>query len=243
MPALMRPRAIWGAALIAMAAFPGPALAADAPRASFDIMPANPRAGEPIQLISSSCDPDGGLWSQDWDLDGDGFYGDATGATASASFASPGPHVIGLEVTSASGETSTLLRTVIVDAPDAPPHPEAASLINPSPVVTLGGRLERATTRVNLFTVRAPVCATVSVTCDGRGCPFHTIPAHVGHGDLRLRAVQRRFRAGNRLTVAVSKGALIGKLTQFRFRRHRPPVRTDRCLPPGAATGAPCPSG
>ena len=44
-----------------------------------------------FSLTSSSCDPDGRLWSQDWDLDGDGFYGDATGATASISFAAPGP--------------------------------------------------------------------------------------------------------------------------------------------------------
>jgi hypothetical protein len=66
---------------------------------------------------------------------------------------------------------------------------------------------------------------------------------HVGRRELRLRAVQKRFRAGNRLAIAVSKGALVGKLTEFRFRRHRPPLRTDSCLAPGAATGSTCPSG
>lgn len=240
----MRDRSIWVAVLLAVAAFlPPSAIAAQRPSASFDVTPANPRAGDQIQLTSSSCDPDGRLWSQDWDLDGDGFYGDATGATASISFAAPGAHVVGLQVTSASGEMSTQQRTVIVDAAGAPARPEPAPLISPFPVVTLGGRLEPARTRVNLFTVRAPLCATVSVTCRGRACPIGSVTTHVGRGALRLREVQRRFRAGDRLTVAVSKGALVGKVTEFRFRKHRPPLRTDRCLLPGAATGAPCPSG
>jgi hypothetical protein len=240
----MRDRSIWVAVLVAVAALlPSSAIAAQRPSASFDLTPANPRVGEQIQLTSSSCDPDGRLWSQDWDLDGDGFYGDATGATASMSSATPGAHVVGLEVTSASGEVSTQQRTVIVDAADAPARPEPASLISPFPVVTLGGRLELARTRVSLFTVRAPLCATVSVTCRGRACPIGSMTRHVGRGELRLRYVQRRFRAGDRLTVAVSKGALVGKVTEFRFRKHRPPLRTDRCLPPEAATGAPCPSG
>src|SRR4051812_42511844 len=179
------------------------------PTASFDVTPANPRAGDQIILTSSSCDPDGRVWSEDWDLDGDGFYGDATGRTASATFPGPGPHVVGLQVTSASGEVSTRLRTIIVDAADAPPRSEPSPLISPFPVVTLGGRLERSRTGVSLFTVSAPLCAVVAVTCEGRGCPLHSITTHVGRRQLRLRAVQRRFRAGNRLTVAVSKGALV----------------------------------
>jgi hypothetical protein len=159
------------------------------------------------------------------------------------SFATPRAHVVGLQVTSASGEVSTQRRTVIVDAGDAPARPEPAPLISPFPVVTLGGRLGPARTSVSLFTVRAPLCATVSVRCRGQACPIASLTRHVGRGELRLRDVQRRFRAGDRLTVAVSKGALVGKVTEFRFRERRPPLRTDRCLPPGAATGAPCPSG
>jgi PKD domain len=243
LPGQKRDRSIWVAGLVAIALFPAPARAAEMPSASFDLTPANPRAGQPIQLTSSSCDPDGRLWSQDWDLDGDGVYGDATGSTASATFASPGSHVIGLQVMSANGDIATQLSTVVVDAANAPPRPEQARLMSPFPVVTLGGRLERAGTGVNLFTVSAPLCAIVEVACRGRGCPLDSLTAHVGRGALRLRAVQRRFRAGNRLTVAVSKGGLVGKLTEFRFRRHRPPARTDSCLVAATGAGARCPSG
>jgi hypothetical protein len=242
LPGQKKALAIWVVGLVSVAACPGFAVAGERPSASFELTPANPRAGDQIRLTSSSCDPDGRLWSQDWDLDGDGFYGDATGATASVSFAAPGTHVVRLQVTSASGEESTRQRTVIVDAADAPPRPEPAPLLSPFPVVTLGGRLEPARTWVSLFTVRAPLCATVSVTCRGRTCPIDTVTKHVGRRGLRLRDVQRRFGAGDRLTVAVSKGALVGKLTEFRFRNRRPPLRTDSCLMPGAARGAPCPS-
>ena len=243
MPGQKRDRSIWVAGLVAVALFAAPAHAAAPPTASFDITPANPRAGEPIQLTSSSCDPDGRLWSEDWDLDGDGFYGEATGPTASVTFTDPGTHLIGLQVMSANGDVSTQLSPVVVDAANAPPRPEPTRLISPFPVITLGGRLQRAATGVNLFTVRAPLCATVVVACRGRGCPLRSVTAHVGDGDLRLRAVERRFRAGNRLTGSVSKGTLLGKLTEFRFRRHRPPLRTDSCLVAATGEGAQCPSG
>jgi hypothetical protein len=232
----------WLGGLILVVALPA-AAAAQVPSASFDFIPANPRVGDPVQFVSSSCDPRGRLWSQDWDLDGDTFFGDGTGTTASATFTRPGAHVVGLQVMSANGETKTLWRSVLVDDANAPSRPEASRLINPFPVVTLGGRLEGERTRVNLLTVRAPVCAWVSVTCQGRGCPLKTVTALVGRGTLRLRGAERRFRAGNRLTVSVWKGALVGKTTTFTIRRGSAPLRTDLCLLPGSAAGSRCPSG
>jgi hypothetical protein len=232
----------WLVVSVVVAAFPASA-GAQAPSASFDYTPPNPRVGDTVQFVSSSCDPRGHLWSQDWDLDGDAFFAEGTGPTASATFDSPGPHAVGLEVTGANGNITTLWRTIVVDAADAPARPEDARLMTPFPVVTLGGRLERGATRINLFTVRAPVCAWVSVTCQGRGCPMRTVTGRVGQGALRLREVERRFRAGNRLTVAVWKGALVGKVTTFVIRRRSAPLRSDRCLMPGSLTGSRCPGG
>jgi hypothetical protein len=231
----------WLAGLIAFAALAAPAGAQELPTAGFDVTPANPRVGDQVQLVSSSCAVGGRLWSQDWDLNGDAFFGDATGATAWATFTQPGTHVVGLQVMSASGETSTRWRTILVDGADAPSRAAPVELMSPFPVVTLGGRLERGHTKVTLFTVQAPVCASVSVTCAGHGCPLTNVTARVGRGALRLRAVERRFRAGNRLTVAVSRGALVGKLTTFAIRRKGAPLRKDRCLLPGSSAGSRCP--
>ena len=109
-------RSIWVAVAARGGAFSrARRLAAERPSASFDVTPANPRAGEPIQLTSSSCDPDGRLWSQDWDLDGDGVYGDATGATASAIFAARA-HIDRAPGDERERRMSTQLRTVLVDA-------------------------------------------------------------------------------------------------------------------------------
>jgi hypothetical protein len=229
----------WALVLI-LVAVPSSA-GAQVPSVSFDYTPPNPRVGETVQFISSSCDPHGRLWSQDWDLDGDAFFGDGTGLTASTTFSRPGPHTVGLQVMGANGETTTLWRSLVVDSADAPPRPDVTPVMTPFPVVTLGGQLSRGRTRVNLFTIRAPVCASVSVTCQGRGCPLRSVTGVVGHGALRLREVERRFRAGNRLTVAVSRGALVGKMTTFVIRRHSAPLRSDRCLMPGSFTGSRCP--
>jgi hypothetical protein len=226
-----------------IAAIPAPAFAAGAPIAGFDVSPANPRVGDQIQLVSSSCDPAARLWSQDWDFSGSGLFGGATGPTASVTYATPGPHVVGLRVTSAQGDEATVWRTILVDTANAPARPQAARLVTPFPVVTLGGRLENGTTRVNLFSVHAPVCSRISVTCAGRGCPLKALTRFVGHSGRRLREVQRRFRAGNRLTVTVSRGGLIGKVTEFLMRRNKPPLRRDSCLLPGATTGSTCPAG
>jgi hypothetical protein len=141
-----------------------------------------------------------------------------------------------------SGEVTTAWRTVVVDPADSSALPQLPPLISPFPVVTLGGRLEGRTTRINLLSVSAPSCSTVSVSCRGRGCPVESRVAQVIRRGLRLRSAEKRFRPGNRLTVAVSKGGLVGKLTEFRFRRGKPPLRTDSCLVPGATTGTPCPS-
>jgi hypothetical protein len=171
------------------------------------------------------------------------MFAGATGATTSVTFTAPGEHVIGLRVTSAKGDEATAWHTVVVDGPGAPERPQAAPLLSPFPIVTLGGRLTHGETRVNLFRVEAPICSSVSVTCAGRRCPFETVSGLLGHRTLRLRGAERRFRAGTRLVVAISRGGRVGKLTEFRMRRNRPPVRADRCLLPGATRGTTCPGG
>ncbi|WP_196240627.1 PKD domain-containing protein [Nocardioides anomalus] len=60
---------------------------------------------------SGSTDPDGQALSYAWDLDGDGAYDDATGATAGATYP-VGTVTVGLRVTDAGGLSATTAKTV-----------------------------------------------------------------------------------------------------------------------------------
>lgn len=229
--------------VLALLAWPAAALAADqAPDASFSFSPDDPQAGQQVRFESSSCDPDGRLVSQAWDLDGDGAFDDAEGPSATRTFAAPGAHRVGLEVTAVGGETDRSRRTVSVDTVYALPRPDRDRLMSPYPVVRLAGRLTPTGARVRLLSVsRAPKCAVVAVSCRGRSCPARRVTRFVGRRALRIRRFERRLRAGTVLTVRISKGDSIGKLTQFRIRSGKAPRRRDRCLRPGETRGSACP--
>ena len=83
--------------VLAMLAFPAVAVA-EGPSASFSVSPENPRSGDAMSLASSSCDPDGRLVGEAWDLDGDGAYDDAEGHAARTIFTAPGAHFVGLQL-------------------------------------------------------------------------------------------------------------------------------------------------
>ena len=88
------------------------------PTAAFGFAPAQPGAGSPVTFTSTSSAATGySLASQKWDLDGDGQYDDATGASATRTFASAGSNTVGLRVTDSRGITSTLRKSVAVFAP------------------------------------------------------------------------------------------------------------------------------
>jgi PKD domain len=231
-------------AILVVLACPAAALAADQPPdASFSYSPEDPRAGQSIEFESSSCDPDGQLVRQAWDLDGDGAYDDAEGPVATQTFSGSGPRSVGLEVTATGGVTDTQRRTVTVDTEYALPRPDSDRVMSPFPVIRLAGRLTRTGARVKVLSVlRAPVCALVQVTCRGASCPVRRTSGYVGRrGTLRVRRFERRLRAGTVLTVRISKNKLIGKYTQFQIRKNRAPKRRDRCLRPGRRAGSPCP--
>ncbi len=61
---------------------------------------------------SGSTDPTGGGLTYAWDLDGDGAYDDATGATAGATFTTPENVTVGLRVTTSGGDSSERRLTV-----------------------------------------------------------------------------------------------------------------------------------
>ena len=231
-------------ALAAVLACPATALAqSDGPDASFSYAPENPRTGDTVRFVSSSCQPGGRLVSQSWDLDDDGEYDDATGDEATTVFTGSGAFGVGLQVVGAGGRTAVRRRVVMVDTVYALPRGDSQRLLSPFPVVTLDGRLTARGARITVLTVRGPVCALVKVSCRGRGCPRRKYSAYVGHRRLRLRRFERAYRAGAVITIRVAKGSSIGKFTQFRIRKHAAPARKDMCLRPGSSRGSRCPQG
>jgi PKD domain len=228
--------------VLALVAFPAFAVVEDPrPSASFSFSPENPRAGDRVGFASSSCDPEGRLVRQAWDLDGDDDFGDAEGSTAATTFAEPGAHVVGLQITSDSGTTVVERHTIVVDAPDALPRPDLARILSPFPVVTMSGELTPRGARIERLAVRAPVCSRVRVSC--RRCSIKRVSAYAPRRQFRIRLFERRLRAGSVVTVRISKGDRFGKLTEFRIRKGKPPLRRDMCLRPGATAGSKCPRG
>ncbi len=108
------------------------------PIASFSFAPAAPQAGEPVTFASNSSDPDGTLTGLSWDLDGDGFFDDAAGATVVQSFRTNGSFVVALRATDNRGASSVAFQTVVVrgsvtlqDAEAGPPSGTSAPSSNP----------------------------------------------------------------------------------------------------------------
>jgi hypothetical protein len=211
---------------------------------SFAFTPAAPIVNQVVTFTSGATAAGQGnrIVFQDWDLDNDGAFDDASGPTATRAFAPAGTYIVRHRAIDRFLNEAIVSQSVMVG--DPPPVP----VLSPFPVVQMGGRVTRKGTRV-LVIVRAPVGATITVECRGRGCPLRrqTRVAKATRGAatrlIRLRRLERRrLGAGARITVVVSRDGAIGKYSRFRVRRGRPPKRTDSCIAPGATTPIACPA-
>ena len=236
-------------ALTTLAAAPGAALATHSPyhrtvAGSFSYAPLAPITNEVVTFTSTSTAVGSGnrLVSQDWDLDSDGAFDDASGATATRAFVPAGIYSVRLRSLDRFSNEAIVAQSVVVK--DTP-------LLTPFPVVQMGGRVTRKGTRVRII-VRAPVGATITVECRGRGCPLRrqtrlakANPRSVGAATrlIRLRRLEsRRLRTGTQITVLVDRPGTIGKYSRFRVRRGRPPKRTDSCIASGTIVPIACPT-
>jgi predicted outer membrane repeat protein len=167
------------------------------PVASFVHVPSGALAGDPIQLTSTAFDPDGTVGSEDWDLDGDGQFDDATGPTVSFTPPSAGSHPVGLRITDDLGAVSDVMEAIVVTErplpdprvtpepfdtggpvvviPEPDPNPIAPIApmrwLDPFPVVRVRGVTTRKGARLTLLSVTAPNGARAELTCTTKGCP------------------------------------------------------------------------
>lgn len=219
-----------------------PASANRPPLAAFTFYPRQPLAGDSVEFVSTSSDPDSPIAGHAWDLDGDGQFDDSHGITAAHSFSAPGHYTVALRVTDAKGAADVESRTVAVGARLASAS-SGLGLMSPFPVVRIIGRSGPRGVRIKLLAVRsAPRGAKVTVRCRGKGCPRRRQSRIVRFGRLRLRSFERLLGTGVRVQVFVTQPGKIGKYTSFKTRSMRPPLRRDLCLHSVSAKPKPCPS-
>ena len=115
-----------------------------------------------------------------------------------------------------------------------------ATLLRPFPVVRIRGYFKPGGVRVTLLSVNAPRSAQIAVRCVGRGCPVRALS--LASAPARLRPFERFLPAGTVLQVRVTRQGSIGKYASFVIRARSAPLRTDRCLMPGRAQPAACPT-
>ena len=96
------------------------------PLASFTVSPASPVTGQQVMFTSTSGGGGGSITGQAWDLDNDGAFDDATGSTASRSFATPGTHIVRLSVLNSQGARDAIAASVVVP-PDITSGPQGAT--------------------------------------------------------------------------------------------------------------------
>jgi hypothetical protein len=218
--------------------------------ASFTYTPAAPVTGDLITLTSTSVATGNGnsVASQDWDLNGDGRFDDATGPVVQRAFLSKGDHIVSLRVTDAHHNTSDASQTVSVYRDESQSRP--SSLLAPFPIVRISGRASSRGTFLWRFSVSAPNGARVVVRCRGRGCPVKHQTRKASDFDtnanglkvIRLRRFEHRLlRRGVVIKVFVTRPGTYGKYVRFKMRRNRPPLRSDRCVTASSTVPLPCP--
>ncbi len=226
-------------------ATPSPAAppAASPPVASFTWVPANPAVGERVSLASNSSGGSSPLSGFGWDV-GSGQFAPG-GPLLTTSFTTPGPHVVRLQVTDASGLSSIATHTIGVAA-------QALKLMQPFPIVRIAGSENSSGARIKLLSVQAPPATKVGVVCKGPGCKTKA-ESRIASASSRSRSkagaivlsfprFQRALRAGAVLQIRVSKAGEIGKFTSFTIRRNKLPTRIDACLRPPSSNPSPCPT-
>lgn len=151
------------------------------PEASFTATPTSGIAPLTVNLdAAGSSDPEGDALTYAWDLDGDGQYDDATGATAARTYVDAATVIVRLRVTDAPGASATDSATIVVGG-----TPPTISSLVPSSSLTwrVGDQIAFSATATDQQDGSLPASA-FSWTLQQQHCPSdchpHTITTYPG---------------------------------------------------------------
>jgi hypothetical protein len=117
-------------------------------------------------------------------------------------------------------------------APPPPPPVAEPSMMRPFPTVRPAGRFTRGATVFTRIAVKAPAGSVVRTRCRRVRCSTRRTVARGGR-PLRLRRLERAYAPRTVIEIRIGATGVIGKHVELRIRDGRPPLRRDRCLPPG----------
>jgi hypothetical protein len=117
-------------------------------------------------------------------------------------------------------------------APPPPPPVAEPSMMRPFPTVRTAGRFTRGATVFTRIAVKAPAGSVVRTRCRRVRCSTRRTVARGGR-PLRLRRLERAYAPRTVIEIRIGAPGVIGKHVELRIRDGRPPLRRDRCLPPG----------
>ena len=97
---------------------PPAATANEPPDAGFGFFPSAPVAGQTVRFVSYACDPDGAVFDEEWDLDGDGAFDDGFGSAGAPRVPARRLHTVALRVTPLEGRAGRPHREHRTSAPE-----------------------------------------------------------------------------------------------------------------------------
>src|SRR5215211_3058228 len=110
---------------------------AEPPVPSFTVSDGTPQIGQPVNFSSTTTDPDGdgeaGGVAWDFDYDGTTFDENATGPSASTSYASPGTRTVAMRVTDGTEVDGTAETVIATNPVTVNAQPNASFTVSPNP--------------------------------------------------------------------------------------------------------------
>lgn len=207
-------------------------------------VPNTATTGQPAGMSVQASDRWSGA-SVRWDF-GDGTGAD--GSDVSHAWSAPGVYTITTAATDGAGNSTSTTHTVQVsNAPPPPPPPRITSAINNTWRVK-----GKSITALALSASNVPAGATITITCTGKPrCRFKkktVLVKKAGKVNLlkalgrtrKARNKNRRFRAGEKLEIRITKAGWIGKDVLFKLKKGKIPKGTVRCIQLGATKPSAC---